>query len=273
MLFTAQACYWLASVSMLVLLLWIRSSQRSSAHNRTLLNSGLAHHKWSIPIFILIVIVLCIILAILSFLPVTNVDYFDDDLDDKSYLCVPLQVPGKTGWGYSTVVVISLWIASVVTITACVFCLIHIQTLKPFALDKHRHVVHSTHDNDMLLKWTMLISYGFDTVLWTLLLTILSITYFSKGNALSTTNTRWGLGYMASLITLLHPVMVFLLVFLNKKKWILQNCNSNDAANDMACPKQIENMQKLAVTWQVSAFRHYACHVPTSYTLPYPHQR
>ena len=254
-LFAAQECFWLIAVSTLILLFWIRSSQRDVAH-RTLLNSGLSSHKWSVPIFILILIVMCIILAILSFLPVTNVKYFDSELSDKAYLCVPLQHPGKTGWGYSTLIVVSLWIASIVTVTASVFCLIHIQTLKPFGANKlgnSRAAADAGGDDDMLMKWVMLITYGFDAILWLLVLTILSITYFSKGNALNRSNTRWGLGYMTSLVTLLHPVMVFILVLMRKKKWILQNCSQSESTNtSMACPKQLENMQKLANAWQVS---------------------
>ena len=256
-IFASQACFWIIALSCVCLYLWIRMTQHTSAtQRRTSLfsadDSFMTSHKWSIPIFVLVLIVMCILLAIVSILPMTNVNYFDEDLENNLYLCVPLQVPTKGGWGYSALIVIFDWIALIVTIAMCVICLVRIQTFSSLDTQTKSLELLKSHRKAMVMKWIMLIVYGFNTILWTLVLTILSITYFSGGGALNKSNTRWGLGYMISIILLVHPILVLILEVLARKQWILQYYSeSADSKLGFDCPKQLESMQKLALSWQV----------------------
>lgn len=262
-LFASQESLWMLATSCLVYLLWIRTripkTQPSSSEYEVT-------NKWSVPIFILILIVKCILLAIVSFLPMTNIAYFSTS-SPYYYLCVPVRIPHEQGWPYSTLIVTLNWIALFISIGNLVAVNVMLRKSKQHTKLSEENMCKTfeTQKRDMKVEFTLNVSFGFNGVFWTLILLLLSINYFSGGQSISRDSIQWAVGFLVSLLIVLHPVLIALLQFIMKTDWFSHKYFTQDEETFKGyCPKKLENVQKLASYSQVWYSTYLCLHIENS---------
>ena len=256
--FSTQESFWMLATSCLVLFLWIRSNViRSRDFGKTSEDyQRLVTNKWSVPIFILLLVVKCIVLAIVSFLPMTNIAYFTID-GAYYYLCTPLRLPSETGWPYSTLIVILNWIALFIALLLLVAYNIRIRkSITPLItpqLDLNEPKQRQQKANIKLQFW-MNSTLAYNIALWALILLLMSINYFSGGHSISQKSIQWIVGYLVSILIMSNPILVCVLHAVMKTSWFSHRYYSQEDNFMTSFPPKLESIQKLAASFQVKNY-------------------
>ena len=277
-----------ATLTSVILLLWIRATRHNNSNNNCSRNirfrsTGNSKHfrifsptkneKWNFRIFLLVLAVECIIVGIVSVLPLTNSSYFNEEptlLEDKLYLCASLALPHDNLWGASLVIVLLCWISLVTSVVLTIISLVRIEPLRQQQRSEWHYLSSAewqpslidAYDRNYVIKqWLLLIALLFDCLLWTLVLTVFSATYFSRGHALSVASTRWGVAYTVSLSLALRPLLAALLFFIYKKRWAR---STEERRKNFACPQQLVSIHKMEDTQQVNTHATPNTHDPTA---------
>lgn len=276
-IFSTQESIWMLATSCIVYMLWIRTrivqmkTQFKTQVGNKCLSSSVSTatstlsseysesytNKWSVPIFILILIVKCIVLAIVSFLPMTNIAYFDSNTLEYYYLCTPIRLPrNEKGWPYSTLIIILNWIALLISISAMIWSnkllwknLRKLKTSQKWNSNIFQYPYSKdTQKQDLKVEFTMNISFCFNAAFWAFILLLVSINYFSGGTAISQGNIPWVIGFLMSLLIITHPLLVIILQFIVRSKWFQRRyCRTGGLEDNFLkdYPNQLENVQKI----------------------------
>ncbi len=194
-LFSTQWSLWLLATVACGLYLWRKKAlpKDFQSRNKT--------------IFLLIAVAQCFILIPISSLPFTKLEYFNN-VNTYYYLCTPLRLPGEQGWGLSTLILILDWLALTITASALITVSVKYSTCR----DPKRTDVTKYFDDGTVpvkrLQRMLFLNLCLSAVGWMLLLLLISITYFSKGQ-LDKVTVQWILGFSVTLTITSYPVAMF----------------------------------------------------------------
>ena len=247
LLFSTQEALWMTAVTATILLLWKRSQVPWKQFQ-----PSFESHRWSLPIFGMTLAVKGIVLGIISFLPLTDIQYFDST-SEFYYVCMPLRLPGEKGWAYSTLIIVLDWLAIVITIISLALSLVTSRKLHQLKQATHTHLTHtkaSSTDNpsSKYLTLKMLITLGMSTLIWLLTLFLLSISYFSSGAAISQSSIQWTLGYFLCVLIMLQPACMLVVTIVMRTScfgaWMHDRFTMKTPLQKL-CPKALESVKKL----------------------------
>lgn len=239
-LFATQETVWMLATSSVALLLWKRKSLSRDFQRRNL------------SIFLLIVAAQTLILLTISFLPFTNITYFDVDLD-YYFRCTPLRLPGEQGWAFSTLVLILNWIAVIgAVVTLTVVSIRYSKCTEPELSPAGRLL--ETLPSKRRLQRQIFLSLCVASGGWILVHIVISISYFSGGH-LDKSAVQWLLGFFISIILILHPLTFLVHSLLCKFVFPRYRKDPTGLKSLLECrPRSLENIQRLNGGQQVGDF-------------------
>ena len=229
-LFATQEVVWVLATSSVALLLWKRKALSRDFQRR------------NVSIFILIICAQSLILMTISFLPFTNIRYFDT-VAEYYFRCTPLRLPGEQGWAFSTLVLILNWIVigvSVVTLT--VVSVRYSKCTEP-ELSPAGRLIETVTSKKRLQRQVFLalcIACGG----WITTHVLVCISYFS-GDRLNKGTIQWLLGFCISVCLNLHPLTF--LVHSLLCKWVFPRYRKDPTGLKAlldACPRSLESVQR-----------------------------
>ena len=253
-LFASQECLWMLAACCILSLLW----QRTQFPWKPQAYGVKEHHRWGVPIFVLTMALKLVLLAIVSFLPLINLPFFDAN-SELYFLCAPLRLPHEQGWAYSTMIMIVNWVALFVALSTLIASV--------YLAKKHAREMGLATDSGLKKPWAIDMAFcsrgvkqytlrlhavlGFNILCWLFILLVTSIAYFSGGAAISKEHVQWTLGFGISGTIMLHPIVFFVFLLISEKNGLFTRahnpCRRDNMSENwhMECPRNLLALSKL----------------------------
>jgi hypothetical protein len=200
MLFGILESVWMLLITTICLLLQIRSKVKGEGDLVGL------RRRWSFPVFLLSVLLKTVILAMLVFLALTKIQFFDDRLSS----CEMIRLYGTTSWPYSVVLIALAWTA-IIPATIISLCNLFMQG------DHQYTTCGATNMPDKFTRWTALV-YLTNALLWIIVLMIFTIVIFSGRDFMNMSHVNLVLGY-AYILALILGTMAMVVVLIMSMRW------------------------------------------------------
>ena len=140
--------------------------------------------------------------ALFAFLPLIGRGIFIDN-DAGYFTCMPVRLPGTHSGPYWTLMILSTWLALIVTMAALlVTCCAGAPRTARVDGDHQRRVATVRRTSAVV---------GINCALWTATVAVVSVGYFSADALLSRGTCEWLVGYSVGVVVLIHPLSSLLL--------------------------------------------------------------
>lgn len=181
-----------------------------------------------------------VIMAIVSFLPLTDLDYFAvTAMSDYYYVCAPLQLPATGAWQFSIFTLVLVWIPTLASSTAVAVTIV--TTVKDKACVASAKFT--------AFPYNIVYHLAVDCGLWLLFVLLFSINFFSAGASIKRLDAVWLFAYLCVFITIVHPVAKCVLLLIKSRYGPPQPARPSTKVNvDMTltrCPRTIQCVQQL----------------------------
>ncbi len=253
LLYSAQVALWTMAACTIVMLLW----QRNQMPWKRGWLANYQEHKWRLPIFLLSMFLACVVLAIVVFLPLLNLDFFDSSTPFY-YPCVHMRFPEERGWVYSAAVLSSMWLALLIASTCVLYTMVTTRRTRQSLLafcspgaGTGGTSLHQDLSEAWNLAWRTSITICCNIFFWLVLLLCFTVSFVSSGRLLERLYLQWVLGFLAGVTCLAHPVVSLVLALAGNRRCCgrlrepLTKDNATPYGPGLDCPKSLLGLSKL----------------------------
>ena len=191
-LFGVQMTLWSMCMTTSSLQLWIRRCVSRELR------------RCNVTIFILVAATCCVVVTIISLLPITNLAYFETE-KVYAFTCTPLRLPGEQGWAFSTLTLILSWMALCLTLLPLIFQFYRHNHCCRTQTSYRKNAATQLRFITPCVQCQLYVSLALMSAGWTIVLIILSAGYSSSEH--DNDDLQWVLGFIITCTLVIPPVM------------------------------------------------------------------